>query len=258
MFGSLVVVLPFPHVGGALHLRHRGQEVVHDDSEKFALPTDSISWVAFYSDVEHEVFKVESGTRVTLTYNLYFMDSIIHPSPTESAFKSSPLFQTFSKVLADPEFLPDGGTLGFGLHHQYSATIGDYEALENVEKCLKGSDAAIFAVARRLGLSPQLKTVYSSYSGVYLCDGVADNVDGQHGSVTETPRDIGAIRIGRSEEEADSEVELEVSWITPKTSRNKVVSYIIAAGNHAELDEYYGMINMVVTVADKASRRRRL
>ncbi|KAK4695497.1 hypothetical protein P7C71_g2267, partial [Lecanoromycetidae sp. Uapishka_2] len=32
---------------------------------------DVISWAAFYSDCEHEVQEVESGHRITLTYNLY-------------------------------------------------------------------------------------------------------------------------------------------------------------------------------------------
>ena len=71
MFGSLVIALPTVHSGGALHLRHGGKEVIHDPSSKFDQPPyDSVSWVAFYSDVEHEVAMVESGHRITLTYNL--------------------------------------------------------------------------------------------------------------------------------------------------------------------------------------------
>lgn len=33
--------------------------------------TQNIQFAAFYSDVEHEVLEVQSGHRVTLTYNLY-------------------------------------------------------------------------------------------------------------------------------------------------------------------------------------------
>ncbi|KAJ6579609.1 hypothetical protein DFH09DRAFT_1445941 [Mycena vulgaris] len=73
MFGSLVIVFPTFHVGGALLLRHNNKEQVFD-SARILAPFDAskLAYVAFYGDVEHEVAPVESGHRVTLTYNLYF------------------------------------------------------------------------------------------------------------------------------------------------------------------------------------------
>lgn len=72
MFGSLVIVFPTAHVGGALRLRHGGTEWTFDSAtEVLNQPTPSIGYVAFFSDVEHEVTPVTSGHRVTLTYNLY-------------------------------------------------------------------------------------------------------------------------------------------------------------------------------------------
>ena len=75
MFGSLVIVFPTPHEGGALHLRHRGHEWIFDSGQALtAKSQSSIGYVAFFSDIEHEVAPVTSGHRITLTYNLFFDD----------------------------------------------------------------------------------------------------------------------------------------------------------------------------------------
>jgi hypothetical protein len=75
MFGCLVIVFPTSHEGGALVIRHRGQEWTFDSSAALsAAGPSSIACAAFFSDVEHEVLLVTSGHRVTLTYNLYFDD----------------------------------------------------------------------------------------------------------------------------------------------------------------------------------------
>src|SRR5205807_5902366 len=72
MIGSLVVVFPTAHKGGTLILRHDGQEYTFDSGlELSRVEKPSIAYVAFYSDVEYEVTLVESGYRVSLTYNLY-------------------------------------------------------------------------------------------------------------------------------------------------------------------------------------------
>ena len=127
MFGSLVVVFPTPHEGGALHLRHRGQEWVFDSGRELtALHQPSIGYVTFFSDVEHEVAPVTSGHRVTLTYNLYFDNGpgyskcsatehlSLPPPVNENAFR-----ELFQGLLENPEFLANGGTLAFGLRHVY-------------------------------------------------------------------------------------------------------------------------------------------
>jgi hypothetical protein len=102
MFGSLAVVLPTKHTGGALHLRHDGKSFIHDCSNKFSSSSPQVVWVAFYSDVEHEVSKVEQGHRVTLTYNLYFVDGAVTPAIPRDISTSNAFFQAFSTVLADP------------------------------------------------------------------------------------------------------------------------------------------------------------
>jgi hypothetical protein len=72
MFGSLVVVFPTPHEGGALLVRYRNQEWSFDSGREFkAAHEPTIGYVVLLNDVEHEVMPVTSGHRVTLTYSLY-------------------------------------------------------------------------------------------------------------------------------------------------------------------------------------------
>lgn len=67
MFGTLVIVLPSEHQGGALVMRHAGREVVAElNSAEFS----ELHFAAFYADCEHEVQPVTEGYRVCLVYNL--------------------------------------------------------------------------------------------------------------------------------------------------------------------------------------------
>ncbi|KAF8971147.1 hypothetical protein BDZ97DRAFT_1651431, partial [Flammula alnicola] len=75
MFGSLVVIFPTSHEGGSLMFHHEGQEQTFDTASAVSASsqtTPHAAFVAFFSDIEHEVSLVTSGYRVTLTYNLYF------------------------------------------------------------------------------------------------------------------------------------------------------------------------------------------
>jgi hypothetical protein len=72
MFGSLVLVLPAEHKGGELVLRSKKDEFVFDAASILSDRLNHIAYVAFYSDVDHEVREVLEGHRVTITYNLYW------------------------------------------------------------------------------------------------------------------------------------------------------------------------------------------
>ncbi len=55
MFGSLVVVFPTPHEGGALFLRHYGHEWIFDSAQALAaVDQPTVGYVAFFSDIEHQ------------------------------------------------------------------------------------------------------------------------------------------------------------------------------------------------------------
>jgi len=162
MLGSLVIVYPTPHKGGELVLRHKDREWTFDaDSLISSQPFPSVAYVAFYSDIEHEVLKVSSGCRVTLTYNLY----LVGPTPSEQVPSVVPnlrdisnLQSTLQKLLKSPEFLPDGGTLGFGLAHQYPVTFKT--ELKDLIEYLKGEDAHVYRACKELQLQPSLRMVY--------------------------------------------------------------------------------------------------
>ena len=174
MFGSLVVVLPTPHEGGALVLRHNESQWTFDSGEVLGvepIAVPRVAFVSFFSDVEHEVLPVTSGHRLTITYNLYFSPIREVRGPPSTALRvlqpsgaHTPTVSTaLAALLADPTILPDGGTLGFGLQHQYplpkSWTYGDANPLEALPGWLKGSDAALFRACAEQGLVPLLRLV---------------------------------------------------------------------------------------------------
>lgn len=133
------------------------------DSAAIAIqnPEPLISYIAFYSDVEHEVTPVTSGHRVTLTWNLYFLPGLtILPSlwfmPTPQAELA--LKTAFTRVLSDSDFLEKGGHLGFGLRQEYP--LNPEGGLVNLIECLKGSDAIIRHVCCQLSLQTSLRVIY--------------------------------------------------------------------------------------------------
>lgn len=110
-FGSLVVCLPHPHQGGQLSVSHAGESKTWDWSVSGEGPAH-IGWAAFYSDCEHEVHEVQSGHRITLTYNLYIRErqgGLLRRNPVARA-DSFPLYQTAESLLNSPHFLPDGAS----------------------------------------------------------------------------------------------------------------------------------------------------
>ncbi len=64
MVGTLVVTLPSSYAGGELMVGHNGEWKAYRGSKT------ALSLVAFYADCRHEVLRVTSGYRITLTYNL--------------------------------------------------------------------------------------------------------------------------------------------------------------------------------------------
>ncbi|KAI0794380.1 hypothetical protein C8Q74DRAFT_573484 [Fomes fomentarius] len=142
MFGSLVIVFPTPHTGGALNLRHEDKVYTFDapqllhkanlvSSEGDNKPKQSshVAFVAFFSDVEHEVMPVTSGHRITITYNLYFAmgtPSAYLRARTHAVQLAQPralhadgIADALRTLINDPSCLGSGGMLGFGLRHQY-------------------------------------------------------------------------------------------------------------------------------------------
>lgn len=156
MFGSLVCLLPSPHEGGNLLLRHRNHEFTFDGQALlYGSPPGSIAWVAFFGDVEHEVAYVTSGHRITITFNLYFDSTFGGPIPqatSEHLFKSA-----LKKLIDDPLLSSVHPYLGFGLDYAYpyKKAVLDPRSIN-----LKGIDATLIRTFNELGIEYDFYLLY--------------------------------------------------------------------------------------------------
>ncbi|OSD03829.1 hypothetical protein PYCCODRAFT_1365254 [Trametes coccinea BRFM310] len=287
MFGSLVMVLPITHEGGALVLRERDKENIEEwtfDSSALLAQCNqpSIAYVAFFSDVEHEVLPVQSGYRVTITYNLYHVQQksdaqdVVLPS-ARPVPTNEEIFRSVLRGLLDaPEFLPNGGNLLFCLHHQYPLSNAKQpfdkarQALIDVTSRLKGSDAMIFKVLRELSLDTAPKVVYEDatetwHDALYvMCDHVVplDNEYLHSGSLAqylvsthkgillnEDPDSYISYRDGCDPPAA------KVYWIAPTPWRvNSDKATFIHYGNEAKLAHSYWKVSLFVRIGPAGSR----
>ena len=269
MVGSLVVVLPTKHEGGALVLRHEGREFSFDSAS--AINRDGLRhapFVAFYSDVEHEVYVVTSGYRVTLTYNLHLVtpNSSITPAPSDLSAASlneicEQLKGSLSSLLNTPTFLPNGGFIGFGLAHKYPFTART--KLSDIEDYLKGTDVAFVQVCEDLGLDFALKAVYAEdhchdawaladkfleFDGGQIEDGILEYLSARRYKAKIVCDMVSMSEYGPSDEYPDAE---PIFWLKPPSGENKLKTPYIHYGNEATLDYAYGDVCLVAQVLSK-------
>ncbi|KAH6680481.1 hypothetical protein B0J14DRAFT_648860 [Halenospora varia] len=165
-FGSLVVSLPNPHVGGHLRVDHKQITHIFDLGSCPSQETNStdetptLHWAAFYSDCSHEVLPVTSGHRLTLTYQLYISTHLssqtLPLAPTLNP-TSYPLYNTLHSLLSTPSFLKSGGTLGFHCSHKYAHTDGT--ANVRLPHALKGLDVVMYTIFKKLGMKVHVKPI---------------------------------------------------------------------------------------------------
>ncbi|XP_055332135.1 uncharacterized protein LOC129584058 [Paramacrobiotus metropolitanus] len=290
MFGSLVIVFPVAHTGGELILRHGGKEWAFDAGKELAATArPSVGYVAFYSDVEHEVAPVQSGHRVTLTYNLYFGDNSDNDQTTlpesEAAVHQEKEFKKgLEQLLADPLFLPYGGIIGFGLQHEYPISAKTVAA--SFAGRLKGNDGLIERVCNQLGVPIEPKILsrtwdvdrkrdrgYPDPEMEVLTDAVVDWSEEQEvpdSDMVEMLTERGAIFLphlkdGRIDatvydEEKDGHVPVpttDIHWITEVTNskHNTVKTEYVIYGNQPYLDHMYGTICLIAYVGPPENRR---
>jgi len=131
MFGTLVIVLPSPHSGGALVVRHAGEAIT------LSLSGDSpsqVSYAAFYADCPHELKPVTDGVRLALVYNLVRRGPgqlPIPPDHREVTEQVAAALERWRAALDDGEEEP--GKLVYVLGHHYTATELDFAALKNAD-----------------------------------------------------------------------------------------------------------------------------
>ncbi|KAJ7224714.1 hypothetical protein GGX14DRAFT_350648 [Mycena pura] len=266
MIGSLVIFFPTAHEGGELVLTHGEDKFTYDSAAELrnhkSGPT--VAYIAFFSDVKHEVLPVHSGHRVTLTYNL-FVDhaesgafSLPHvPTPVEREFQSGLI-----SLLNYRTFLPKGGFIGFGLAYKYPMpTVGAYQ-LPPMLHLLKGRDARIRTAATRLGLPVHSKIVYDAgWWGDQDTTVLMDHPVNAEGHVEDmAKKDIARItgkgvtiredaaHSRRKQLGSDSGAKT-VHWMTPANKMMRIQtpsgSYF---GNHGGVDYIYGDVALFVEI----------
>ncbi|KAF6748390.1 hypothetical protein DFP72DRAFT_1049592 [Ephemerocybe angulata] len=285
MFGSLVVVLPTTHVGGDLVLRYKENTTWTFESSKLVgevegtQSTPRLAWAAFFSDIEHEVSVVESGYRVSLTYNLNYADDSSAPSlpASQPTAEEANLKEALRGLLASPDVLPDGGALGFGLTYKYPIplTTEDIDFVPLARR-LKGTDAVLKRICSDFNLECQVMGLYDYQDEecdvdpgapyrVYLTPkalpiGAWDDED--IGSLLETLNDPKNFRVLDATRplqpqidvksadyiEADPTTAIALLWATPSNDLVCVPTPIMAYGNQTEVDWRYANLVLVAIV----------
>eukprot|EP01080_Neovahlkampfia_damariscottae_P012700 gene12700-6898_t len=112
--------------------------------EKGDNPFNSVKWLAFFTDCDHEILPLESGFRVALTFHLLFQGKKPVIIDDETLAKGCNLVE---KAFQESK----GKDIGFILHHKYSSST---LAPEN----LKGKDLLMYHLVESLpGYDPSLQ-----------------------------------------------------------------------------------------------------
>jgi predicted 2-oxoglutarate/Fe(II)-dependent dioxygenase YbiX len=140
MIGTLVVTLPSSYTGGELMVGH------NDEWQAYRGSGTALSLVAFYADCRHEVLRVKSGYRITLTYNLLLHGDTSRPEGDEGTAAeladllrehfSTPVSRYYGGPATDPP-----SRLVYLLDHEYTARGLNWQRL-------KGADASRVALLR--------------------------------------------------------------------------------------------------------------
>ena len=244
-------------------MRKNGAEWAFDSSEVLGDNDEPrIGYVALYSDVEHEVAVVTSGYRVTITYNLYFDDSSYHlPAPLSSVSAMNTFRDELSTLLIDPEFLPDGGYLGFGLDYAYSLSSCGSN-LGNMKHRLKGVDADLMHVFKELSLVTSFWSLTKHEGDVFACEGRIPDCDHgpgflrDHGPFSDWIINNENARVLESDaDDEELQVNIRINWVKDTAKERVQEQSFINYGNESYTDCVYQNIFLVVKVGKPGSRK---
>ncbi len=158
MLGTLVVCLPSQFSSGRLVLSHRGVVQKYDWGSAIAKQKTPIQlhWVAFFGDVDHQIERIWSGARVTLTYLLRRGTSSAPPHDVVDEDLAPRIQEGWQALLADKSFLPKGGILGYPCCHLYHQDARLQRQQSSIDRqsltMLKGRDHLLAATALQVGL----------------------------------------------------------------------------------------------------------
>ena len=142
MFASLIIVLPSRFQGGEVHVSHGDNKDIFDISPSSEF---SISALAWYTDVIHEVKPVTSGYRLAISYNLVNPSRGLPAPHLPDMHTAVSGVQRVFRMWAKGEYdtTDSSGTIAYLLDHQYSDAGLEFTAL-------KGKDAALISNIKRV------------------------------------------------------------------------------------------------------------
>lgn len=123
MVATLVILLPSLHKGGDLIIRHKNSKHVFFGSQK----RNVVKCIAFYSDCQHEIEKVNEGYRVALTYNV----GLQSPGATSNVPLDEDLNRAVQSYFSS-EHTPK--RLVFYLNHSYSEHSLKWNLLKGTDR----------------------------------------------------------------------------------------------------------------------------
>lgn len=231
MVATLVVTLPSSYTGGELIVEHNGERKACQGAKT------ALSLVAFYSDCRHEVLKVKSGYRITLTYNLLLHGDTSCPEGDEGtvAELTSLLREHFSTPAAryygGPPVAPPG-RLVYLLDNEYTPRALAWSRL-------KGDDSSrvplLRAAADRAGCEAILALAdIKETHGAYVADEVYgyrrhnwhddyDYYDDEYSAASDDDREY------VTQDLVDSEITL-THWTGPDGARLEETSLFLHEG----------------------------
>ncbi|KAF8335598.1 hypothetical protein F5887DRAFT_1063351 [Amanita rubescens] len=250
MFGSLVIFFPTAHEGGSLLMRKNGVEWSFDSSKVLADDGEPrLGYVALYSDVEHEVAAVTSGYRVTITYNLYFdhPSSYKLPKPLSSVSAMNNFKDELSSLLIDPEFLPQGGYLGFGLEYAYSISTSNWSKLSHLEDRLKGVDADLMQAFKELSLVTSFWSVIEYGYNLFACE---NRIPDSEGDSFGENRDFTDWMVA----DEGALVNIGINWVKDLVKAYQGEQSFINYGNESYTDHAYHNVCLIAKVGKPGTR----
>ncbi|KAK3380993.1 hypothetical protein B0H63DRAFT_560784 [Podospora didyma] len=229
----------------------------------------AVHWAAFYSDCEHEVLELIEGHRITLTYNLYFSLGIgdMAKNSLSTDIQNLPLYHKVKDTLAEPDFMPEGGYLGVYCSHAYAHSTA--EGARALPAVLKGSDMAVFAVFRALGLPVKVRAVLDDDDNMYVYDPATNTrIPERSQTANRVSHGIGKVLITSAGSYSDSgwpdvwedwpHRDMEINWLTEERPDHKNLEIVhLTYGNDAGIGEIYSNAALLVKIPSSARRSQR-
>src|SRR3984893_18650702 len=219
MIGTLVVSLPSRFTGGAVSIEHHGAKMRVGGSDQ------SLTFIAFYADLHHEVHPIKEGYLIVLTYNLVLEhNATAAGAPTAAINELTDAIREFfatpgqARWSGDHSMRSPPDRLVYLLDHEYTQRGLQWNRLKNsdaqraitLQEVARELDCEIFLALADVHETWSCEDEYSSYSDYgqrYYGDDDDDDADENEGGES-----LGESSDPELTELIDSDVELR-HWL---------------------------------------------